>query len=92
VQGTSNPDRELLDAHALVGHLVPAGSVHASARTQASRRSGEPAVGFSAWNSRMNSSALSRSTSEHGSERWLVVIDDIELGNGTSRNGNVSIG
>jgi hypothetical protein len=29
VQGTSNPDRELLDAHALVGHLVPAGSVHA---------------------------------------------------------------
>jgi hypothetical protein len=29
VQGTSNPDPELLDAHALVGHLVPAGSVFA---------------------------------------------------------------
>jgi hypothetical protein len=27
VQGTGNPDPELLDAHALVGHLVPAGSV-----------------------------------------------------------------
>jgi hypothetical protein len=29
VQGTSKPDPELLDAHALVGHLVPAGSVFA---------------------------------------------------------------
>ena len=29
VQGTSDPNRELLDAAALVGHLVPAGSVHA---------------------------------------------------------------
>ena len=29
VQGTSKPDPELLDAHALVGHLVPAGSVYA---------------------------------------------------------------
>jgi IS5 family transposase len=29
VQGTSDPNRELLDAAALVGHLVPAGSVYA---------------------------------------------------------------
>ena len=29
VQGTSDPNRELLDAGALVGHLVPAGSVYA---------------------------------------------------------------
>ena len=29
VQGSSDPNRELLDAAALVGHLVPAGSVHA---------------------------------------------------------------
>jgi hypothetical protein len=29
VQGRANPDRELLDAAALVGHLVPAGSVYA---------------------------------------------------------------
>jgi hypothetical protein len=29
VQGRSRPDRELLDAQALVGHLVPAGSVYA---------------------------------------------------------------
>lgn len=29
VQGTSDPNRELLDAAALCGHLVPAGSVHA---------------------------------------------------------------
>jgi len=29
VQGSSDPDRELLDAAALVGHLVPAGSVYA---------------------------------------------------------------
>ena len=29
VQGRSNPDRMLLDAAALVGHLVPAGSVYA---------------------------------------------------------------
>jgi IS5 family transposase len=29
VQGTSDPNRELLDAAALVGHLVPPGSVHA---------------------------------------------------------------
>lgn len=29
MQGTSKPDPELLDAHALVGHLVPAGSVYA---------------------------------------------------------------
>ena len=28
VQGRSDPDRELLDAAALVGHLVPAGTVH----------------------------------------------------------------
>ena len=28
VQGQSSPDRELLDADALVGHLVPEGSVH----------------------------------------------------------------
>jgi len=28
VQGRSDPDRELLDAAALVGHLVPVGSVH----------------------------------------------------------------
>jgi hypothetical protein len=28
VQGRANPDRELLDAAALVGHLVPAGSVY----------------------------------------------------------------
>src|SRR3954447_18828220 len=28
VQGTSDPNRELLDAGALVGHLVPAGTVH----------------------------------------------------------------
>jgi Transposase domain (DUF772) len=28
MQGTSDPDRELLDAAALVGHLVPAGSVY----------------------------------------------------------------
>ena len=27
--GTSGPNRELLDAVALVGHLVPAGTVHA---------------------------------------------------------------
>ena len=27
VQGSSDPNRELLDAAALVGHLVPAGSV-----------------------------------------------------------------
>ena len=29
MQGTSDPNRELLDAAALVGHLVPAGSVYA---------------------------------------------------------------
>lgn len=29
MQGTGRPDPELLDAHALVGHLVPAGSVFA---------------------------------------------------------------
>jgi hypothetical protein len=29
VQGKSRPDRVLLDAQALVGHLVPAGSVYA---------------------------------------------------------------
>jgi IS5 family transposase len=29
VQGSSDPSRELLDAQALVGHLVPAGSVYA---------------------------------------------------------------
>ena len=29
VQGTSDPNRELLDAAALVGHLVPAGAVYA---------------------------------------------------------------
>jgi IS5 family transposase len=29
VQGSSDPNRELLDAQALVGHLVPAGTVHA---------------------------------------------------------------
>jgi IS5 family transposase len=29
VQGSSDPNRELLDAAALVGHLVPAGTVHA---------------------------------------------------------------
>jgi transposase len=29
VQGSSDPNRELLDARALVGHLVPAGSVYA---------------------------------------------------------------
>ena len=29
VQGTSDPNRELLDAAALVGHLVPAGVVYA---------------------------------------------------------------
>jgi hypothetical protein len=29
VQGRSGPDRELLDTASLVGHLVPAGSVHA---------------------------------------------------------------
>lgn len=29
MQGTSDPNRELLDAAALCGHLVPAGSVHA---------------------------------------------------------------
>src|SRR6188472_253794 len=29
VQGTSDPNRELLDAGALVGHLVPAGTVYA---------------------------------------------------------------
>lgn len=29
MQGTGNPDPELLDARALVGHLVPAGSVYA---------------------------------------------------------------
>jgi IS5 family transposase len=29
VQGTSDPNRELLDAAALVGHLVPAGTVYA---------------------------------------------------------------
>ena len=29
VQGSSDPNRELLDAGALVGHLVPAGSVYA---------------------------------------------------------------
>ena len=29
MQGTGNPDPELLDAHTLVGHLVPAGSVYA---------------------------------------------------------------
>jgi hypothetical protein len=29
VQGSSDPYRELLDAQALVGHLVPAGSVYA---------------------------------------------------------------
>jgi hypothetical protein len=29
VQGSSDPNRELLDAAALVGHLVPAGSVYA---------------------------------------------------------------
>jgi IS5 family transposase len=28
VQGSSDPNRELLDAQALVGHLVPAGTVH----------------------------------------------------------------
>src|SRR5919106_6688533 len=28
MQGTSRPDRELLDAAALVGHLVPEGTVH----------------------------------------------------------------
>jgi hypothetical protein len=28
VQGRSDPNRELLDAAALVGHLVPAGTVH----------------------------------------------------------------
>ena len=28
VQGTSDPNRELLDAGALVGHLVPAGTVY----------------------------------------------------------------
>jgi hypothetical protein len=28
VQGRSGPDRELLDTAALVGHLVPAGSVY----------------------------------------------------------------
>jgi hypothetical protein len=28
VQGRSDPDRELLDTAALVGHLVPAGSVY----------------------------------------------------------------
>ena len=30
VQGSSDSRRELLDAQALVGHLVPAGSVYAS--------------------------------------------------------------
>ena len=29
VQGSSDPNRELLDAAALVGHLVPAGTVYA---------------------------------------------------------------
>ena len=29
MQGTSDPNRELLDAAALVGHLVPVGSVYA---------------------------------------------------------------
>lgn len=29
MQGSSDPNRELLDAYALVGHLVPAGSVYA---------------------------------------------------------------
>ena len=29
VQGMSDPNRELLDAGALVGHLVPAGTVYA---------------------------------------------------------------
>ena len=29
VQGSSDPNREMLDAAALVGHLVPAGSVYA---------------------------------------------------------------
>ena len=29
VQGSSDPNRELLDAQALVGHLVPAGTVYA---------------------------------------------------------------
>ncbi|HEX6970505.1 MAG TPA: IS5/IS1182 family transposase, partial [Micromonosporaceae bacterium] len=29
MQGRSRPDRELLDAQALVGHLVPAGSMFA---------------------------------------------------------------
>ncbi len=29
VQGSSDPNREFLDASALCGHLVPAGSVHA---------------------------------------------------------------
>ena len=29
VQGTSDPNRELLNAAALVGHLVPAGTVYA---------------------------------------------------------------
>ncbi|MFN8019910.1 MAG: IS1182 family transposase [Acidimicrobiales bacterium] len=29
MQGSSDPNRELLDAQALVGHLVPAGTVHA---------------------------------------------------------------
>lgn len=28
VQGSSDPNRELLDAYALVGHLVPAGTVY----------------------------------------------------------------
>src|SRR5581483_8464917 len=29
MQGTSDPNRELLDVAALCGHLIPAGSVHA---------------------------------------------------------------
>ena len=41
MQGRSDPNRELLDAGALVGHLVPAGSVHAFLAEHRSRLFGD---------------------------------------------------
>ena len=40
MQGSSGSDRELLDAAALVGHLVPAGSVYGFLAEHRQRRGG----------------------------------------------------
>ena len=75
VQGSADPNRELLDAQALVGHLVPAGTVHAFLAEHRQRLfpdeffadlfpsgRGRP-CGYSAWDTSPHARAVARASS-----------------------------